>query len=212
MNPAQHHHGLLHYIVDGMKFIQDCGPWGWVLFVLLYALCCLTFVPGSILTIAGGAVYGFWGGTVLVLTGNGLGSVLCLLTTRYLLRDWMKRRLAGNRKVHAIEEAVKNHDWKLVFLTRLSPVMPYSLINYSLGLTNISPWRFLVATELGATPAALVYVYIGTLVGNLARLGPDLRQHRPLEYIIQGVGLVVAIVVTIYVARLATRALKPHLR
>jgi uncharacterized membrane protein YdjX (TVP38/TMEM64 family) len=206
-----HHHGWLHHVVDGMRVIQDCGPWGWVLFVALYALCCLLFIPGSLLTIAGGAVYGFFGGTVLVLTGNGLGSVLCLLVTRFFLREWMKRRVAKDRRWRALEKAVKDQDWKLVFLTRLSPVMPFSLINYALGLTGISPWRFLLATELGAVPATVVYVYIGTLIGNLARLGPDLRQHRPLEYLAQGAGLVIAIGVTVYVSRLATRALKPHL-
>jgi uncharacterized membrane protein YdjX (TVP38/TMEM64 family) len=206
-----HHHGWLHHLVDGMRFIQESGPWGWILFIGLYALCCLLFVPGSVLTIASGAVYGFVGGTLLVLTGNGLGSLLCLLVARYFLRDWMRRRVAANPKIHAIEEAVKSNDWKLVFLTRLSPVMPFSLINYSLGLTGISPWRFLAATELGAVPATVVYVYMGTLIGDLARLGPDIRQHRPLEYLVQGAGLVVAIAVTIYVTRLAARALKPHL-
>jgi len=168
-------------------------------------------VPGSLLTIAGGAVYGFFGGAALVLAGNGLGSVLCLLISRYFLRDWVARKIEENPRMRAIEKAVKNNDWKLVFLTRLSPVMPFSLINYSLGVTSISAWRFLVATELGAVPATFVYVYIGTLIGNLARLGPEIRQHRPLEYVVQGVGLVIAIAVTVYVTRLATRALKPHL-
>lgn len=206
------HHAWLHDVVDGMRFIHDAGPWGWVLFIVVYALCCMLFVPGSILTIASGAVYGFAGGTLLVLAGNGLGSMGCLLVTRYLLHDWVAGHIARSRKARAIAEAVKENDWKLVFLTRLSPVMPFSLINYSLGLTDISPWRFLGATELGAVPATLVYVYIGTLIGNLARIGPEIRQHRPIEYVLQGGGLVVAIGVTVYVGVLATRALKPHLR
>jgi uncharacterized membrane protein YdjX (TVP38/TMEM64 family) len=204
--------GWLHHVVDGMRFIQESGVWGWVLFIGLYALCCLLFVPGSILTIAAGTVYGFFGGALLVLTGNGVGSLLCLLVTRFFLRDWIARRIAENPKFQAMEKAVKNNDWKLVFLTRLSPVMPFSLINYSLGLTGISTWRFLSATELGAVPATLVYVYIGTMIGNLARIGPEIREHRPLEYVVQGVGLVIAIGVTIYVTVLATRALKPQLQ
>ena len=206
-----HHHGWLHHVIDAMRFIHDSGPWGWAMFIGLYALCCLLFIPGSLLTIAGGAVYGFFGGALLVLTGNGLGSVLCLLITRFFLRDWVARKIAASSRMRALEKAVKHHDWKLVFLTRLSPVMPFSLINYSLGVTSISTWRFLLATELGAVPATLVYVYIGTLIGNLARLGPEIRQHRPLEYVVQGAGLIVAIAVTLYVARLASRALKTHL-
>jgi uncharacterized membrane protein YdjX (TVP38/TMEM64 family) len=205
------HHVWLHQVVEWMRGIQEAGLFGWFLFIGLYALCCLLFIPGSVLTIAAGAVYGFWGGSFLVLTGNGLGSVLSLLVTRYFLRDWVAARIAKYPRFKAVKKAVAHDDWKLVFLTRLSPIMPFSLINYSLGLTDISPWRFLVATELGAVPATCIYVYIGTLMGNLARIAPDLKQHRPIEWIFQGVGLVLTIGVTIYITRLATRALNRRL-
>lgn len=180
---------------------------GWCLFIGVYSLCCLCFIPGSVLTVAAGAVYGFWGGTALVLAGNGLGSVLSLLITRFLLRDWMARRIAKSPRFKAVEKVVAHDDWKLVFLTRLSPVMPFSLINYSLGLTKISAWRFLLATELGAVPATCIYVYIGTLTGNLARVIPEIKEHRPLEWGLEGAGLLLAIGVTIYVTHLASRAL-----
>jgi uncharacterized membrane protein YdjX (TVP38/TMEM64 family) len=205
------HHFWLHDIVDWMRMIQSEGALGWCVFIGLYALCCLLFIPGSILTVAAGAVYGFWGGCALVLVGNGLGSVFSLLITRFFLREWMKKRIEKHPRLQAVEKAVANDDWKLVFLTRLSPIMPFSLINYSLGLTKISPLRFLLATELGAVPATAVYVYIGTLMGSLARIGPDLKQHRPLEWGLQGVGLLIAIGVTIYVTRLASRALNERL-
>jgi uncharacterized membrane protein YdjX (TVP38/TMEM64 family) len=205
------HHGWLHHVVDWMHVIQSTGPRGWALFIGLYALCCLLFIPGSVLTIAAGAAYGFWGGSALVLAGNGLGSVLSLLITRLFLRDWMARRIANNPRLKALEKAVADDDLRLVFLTRLSPIMPFSLINYSLGLTKISAWRFLLATEVGAIPATFVYVYMGTLMGNLARIAPDLKQHRPLEWAFQGAGLALAVGVTIYVTRLATRALNQRL-
>jgi uncharacterized membrane protein YdjX (TVP38/TMEM64 family) len=206
------HIGWLHHMVDWMRFIQSVGPLGWFLFIGLYALCCLLFIPASLLTVACGAVYGFWGGSILALTGNGLGSLLSLLITRYLLKDWMRHRLEKNPRLRDVERALAKDDWKLVFLTRLSPIMPFSLINYSLGLSNISPWRFLLATELGAVPAICVYVYVGTLVGNLARIGPELKEHRPLEWTIQGAGLLIVIGVTIYVTRLVNRALKRRLK
>jgi uncharacterized membrane protein YdjX (TVP38/TMEM64 family) len=171
----------------------------------------MVFIPGSVLTIAAGAVYGFWGGTALVLAGNGLGSLLCLLVTRFFLRDWMARQIEKHPRLTAVAKAVADDDWRLVFLTHLSPIMPFSLINYTLGLTRISTWRFLVATEMGSVPGIFVYVYIGTLVGNLARLAPDLKQHRPLEWTFQGIGFVITIGITIYIARLATRALKQRL-
>ena len=202
----------LHEIVHWMQAIQAAGWVGWLLFIGLYAASCLLFIPGSILTLAAGAVYGFWGGTLLVLIGNGLGASLSLLITRYLLRDWAKRRLQRNPNLRAVEDAVAKDGWRIVCLTRLSPVMPFSLINYALGLTKISVGKFLFATEVGAIPSTCVYVYFGTLIGNLTKIGPDLRHHRPLEWIVQGVGLVLTIAVTIYVTRVASQAVKKRLR
>jgi len=193
----------LHHIVELMRAIRDAGIAGWGLFIGLYALCCLLFIPGSLLTIAAGAVYGFWGGIALVLAGNGLGSLGSLLVTRLLLRDWVARWVAKSLTLKALEKAVAEDDFRLVFLTRLSPVMPFSLINYSLGLTRISAWRFFAATELGAIPATFVYVYFGSLIGSLAEIGPELKEHRPMVWTLQGLGLAVAIGVTVYVTNLA---------
>lgn len=194
-----------------MRAIHDAGPVGWLLFVGLFAFCCLFFIPGSILTIAAGAVYGFWGGVLLVLIGNGVGSLGCLLVTRFFLRDWMRRWVQRNPKAQAVESAVAEDDLRLVFLTRLSPVMPFSLINYSLGLTKISAWRFLLATELGAVPATCVYVYFGSLIGSLAQIGPEMREHRPIVWALQGIGLALAIGVTVYVTHVAKAKLDESL-
>jgi uncharacterized membrane protein YdjX (TVP38/TMEM64 family) len=196
----------MHEVVHWMQEIQAAGWTGRLIFIALYAAACLLFVPGSLLTLGAGAVYGFWEGTLLVLAGNGLGSLLSLLITRYLLRGWAKRQFARNKKLRAIEDAVAHDGWRIVCLTRLSPVMPFSLINYALGLTKISALKFLFATEVGSIPSTCVYVYFGTLIGNLTKIGPDLRAHRPLEWIFQGAGLIFTIGVTIYVTRLATKA------
>jgi uncharacterized membrane protein YdjX (TVP38/TMEM64 family) len=202
----------LHEVVHWMEAIQAAGWLGWLLFIGLYAAACLLFVPASILTLGAGAVYGFWGGTLLVLVGNGFGSLFSLLITRYLLRDWAKKYFARHDKLRAVEDAVQHDGWRIVCLARLSPVMPYSLINYSLGLTRISAVKFLLATEVGAIPSTCVYVYLGTLVGNLTKLGPDLRQHRPLEWIFQGVGLVLTVALTIYVTHVASQSLKKRIK
>jgi uncharacterized membrane protein YdjX (TVP38/TMEM64 family) len=201
----------MHEVVNLMQQIQGAGWVGWLIFIALYAAACLLFIPGSFLTLAAGAVYGFWGGTLLVLTGNGLGSLLSLLITRYLLRGWAKRQFAKNKKLRAIEDAVAHDGWRIVCLTRLSPVMPFSLINYALGLTKISAAKFLFATEVGAIPSTCVYVYFGTLIGNLTKIGPDLRAHRQVEWIFQGAGLVFTVAVTIYVTRIATKAVQSRL-
>lgn len=202
----------VHQVVHWMQQIQAAGWAGWIIFILVYAAACLLFIPGSIFTIGAGAVYGFWAGTAIVLVGNGVGSMLCLLVTRYLLRDWARKQFARNPRLKAMEDAVAQDGWRIVCLTRLSPVMPFSLINYSLGLTDISAFKFLFATEVGAIPSTCVYVYIGSLIGNLTRIGPDLRAHRPLTWTLQGIGLALTIAVTVYVTRVASRSLQERLR
>jgi uncharacterized membrane protein YdjX (TVP38/TMEM64 family) len=203
---------LISHAVHWMQIIQAAGWTGYLMFIALYAACCVFFIPASFLTFAAGAVWGFWGGMALVLTGNGLGSVFCLLITRYLFHDWAEKHFRRNRKLRAVAEAAQHDGWKIVFLTRLSPVMPYSLINYALGLTNLSAWRFLAATEVGSIPATAIYIYLGTLMGSLATIRSDMHSHGPLRWALQGGGLIVTILVTIYVTHLASKALQKRIK
>jgi uncharacterized membrane protein YdjX (TVP38/TMEM64 family) len=203
---------FLHHLLHWMQIIQASGWVGYLMFIALYAACCIFFLPASFLTFAAGAVYGFWVGSLLVLVSNGLGSLLCLLVTRYLFRDWASRRLKKRRKLSAVIDAVQHDGWKIVLLTRLSLVMPFSLINYALGLTKLSAWRFLLATEVGSVPAIAIYVYIGTLVGNLSKIRTDMQGNGPLHWAVQGIGLLVTLAVTVYVTHLASKTLKKRMR
>jgi uncharacterized membrane protein YdjX (TVP38/TMEM64 family) len=203
---------ILPYLLHCMEEIQSAGWLGWLMFIALYAVCCLFFIPASVLTFASGAVYGFWGGTLLVLIANGLGSLLCLLVTRYLLRRWATRVFNRHKKWNAVVDAVQHDGWKIIFLTRLSPVMPFSLINYSLGLTRISVWHFLLATEVGSIPAIAVYVYLGKLMGSLAEVRHDAGHHGPWYWAAQAAGIVMAIAVTVYVTRMGSKALKKRMK
>jgi uncharacterized membrane protein YdjX (TVP38/TMEM64 family) len=203
---------ILQHAVHWMQAIQQAGWTGYLMFIALYAACCVFFIPASFLTFAAGAVWGFWGGMTLVLLGNGLGSLFCLLITRYLLHGWAESHFKKNKKLRAVAEAARHDGWKIVFLTRLSPAMPYSLINYALGLTDLSAWRFLAATEVGSIPATAVYVYLGTLMGSLATVRSDMHSHSPVRWAVQGVGLFITLLVTIYVTHLATRSLKARMK
>jgi uncharacterized membrane protein YdjX (TVP38/TMEM64 family) len=199
--------GWLHEAVHWMTEIQSAGWMGWLLFIVLYAGSCLVFMPGSILTLGAGAIYGFWEGVALVLVGNGLGAFLSLVLTRYLLKDWAAKHFARSKRLLALQSAVEKEGWKIVCLTHLSPVMPFSLINYAYGLTNISIIEFLLATEIGSIPSTFIYVYLGTFLGNLAKIGPEIRQHGALEWVLQGMGVVATIAVTIYISRVTSQIL-----
>lgn len=201
----------LNQMVRWMETIQAAGWMGWLLFIGLYAASCVFFVPGSILTLGAGVVYGFWCGIFLVLVGNGVGALLSLLIMRYLLRDWAEKYFARTPKMRALQTAVEKEGWKIVCLTHLSPIMPFSLINCALGLTNISVGEFLLATEIGSIPSTCIYVYLGTFLGSLAKIGSEMRHHSLLEWLFQGTGLIVTIAVTIYISRLASQTLKKQI-
>ena len=200
------------YLLHWMQEIQTAGWMGYLVFIALYAVCCVFFIPASFLTFAAGAVWGFWGGTALVLIGNGLGSLFCLLITRYLFRGMAAKLFQRHKKIKAVADAVEHDGWKMVFLTRLSPAMPFSLINYALGLTRLSVWHFLAATEVGSIPAIAVYVYLGTVMGNLAKIRADLHHRGAWYWALQGVGLFMAIVVTVYITHVAAKSLRQRIK
>ena len=203
--------GWLNHAVNWMSDFQAAGWIGWLLFIGFYIGSCLLFVPGSVLSLGAGAIYGFWGGIVLVLVCNGVGAFISLVITRYLLKNWAAKYFARSSKMQALQTAVEKEGWKIVSLTHLSPIMPFSLINYAYGLTNISVGEFLLATEIGSIPSACVYVYLGSFLGNLAKIGPEIRKHNGLEWLLQALGLIATIAVTIYISRLASQTLKKQL-
>jgi uncharacterized membrane protein YdjX (TVP38/TMEM64 family) len=207
------HTTWLQHAAIWMQEIQAAGWAGWLTYLLLYSLACLFFVPGSLMSIGAGAIYGFWGGLTLALLGNGLSALLSLLITRYLLQNWAARYFARHPTMEDLGNAVQEDGWKIVCLTHLSPIMPFSLVNYAFGLTKISATEFLLATILGGVPASIIYVYLGTLAGSFGELSTDLHQHRMLIWFLRILGLTATIVLTIYIARRANQALKrklPH--
>ncbi|MGH7513701.1 MAG: TVP38/TMEM64 family protein [Gemmatimonadales bacterium] len=189
-------------------WVDGLGPWGPVVFVAGYALATVAFVPGSLLTLAAGALFGLARGTVLVLVAATLGASLAFLVARYLARDLVERRLAGDERFAAIDRAVGVEGRKIVFLLRLSPLVPFNLLNYALGLTRVGFADYLLASA-GMVPGTLLYVYYGKVAGDVARLtgGGTVRRDAGY-YVILGLGLVATVLVTAVLTRAARRALR----
>ena len=189
-------------------WVDGLGIWGPVVFVAGYALATVAFVPGSLLTLAAGAIFGLGKGTALVLVAATLGASAAFLISRYLARGLVERRLAGNQRFAAIDRAVGAEGRKIVLLLRLSPLFPFNLLNYALGLTHVRFADYLVAS-IGMLPGTLLYVYSGKVAGDVARLaaGAPIR-HGAAYYAVAGLGLVATLVVTMLVARTARRALR----
>ncbi len=190
-----------------LAWISDLGPWGPVFFIVLYILATVLFLPGLIPTMAAGVLFGVIQGTLLVSISSISGATLAFLIGRYLARDWVAAMIRGNQKFEAIDAAVAQEGWKIVGLTRLSPVFPFNLLNYAFGLTQVSLKHYFLASWMGMLPGTVMYVYIGSLAGDLATLGIGERSRTPAEWALYVVGLMATVVLTLYLTRIAQRAL-----
>jgi uncharacterized membrane protein YdjX (TVP38/TMEM64 family) len=196
------------YLPQFIAWVDSLGVWGPVVFVVGYVVAAVACVPGSILTLAAGAIFGLGKGVVIVFLAAMLGSAAAFLVARYLARPAIERRLAGNTRFAAIDRAVGAQGRKIVFLLRLSPVFPFNLLNYALGLTKVRFLDFFIASA-GMLPGTLLYVYYGKLAGDVAALaGGSAVAKGPEYYTVLVLGLVATIVVTTIVTRIARRALK----
>ncbi|MCH6570488.1 MAG: TVP38/TMEM64 family protein [Acidobacteria bacterium] len=191
-----------------LAWISDLGPWGPVFFIVFYILATVLFLPGLIPTMAAGVLFGVIRGTLLVSISSISGATLAFLIGRYLAREWVAAMIRGNQKFEAIDAAVAEEGWKIVGLTRLSPVFPFNLLNYAFGLTQVSLKDYFLASWIGMLPGTVMYVYIGSLAGDLASLGSGERSRTPAEWALYGVGLMATVVLTLYLTRIAQKALK----
>lgn len=187
--------------------IEDLGPLGAAAFVGIYVVACVLLVPGSVLTLGAGAVYGVVRGSLLVSLASTLGATAAFLAGRYLARDWVARRLEGNERFRAIDEAVGREGWKIVGLTRLSPVFPFFLLNYAYGLTRVSLRDYVLASWAGMIPGTVLFVYLGSLAGSLAALDAPGGGRSSAQWALYLVGLAATLAVTVYVTRIARAAL-----
>jgi len=199
------------YLPQFAAWVESLGFWGPLVFVLGYAIATVAFIPGSLLTLAAGAIFGLAQGTLYTFLGATLGASAAFLIARYGARGAIERRIAGNRKFAAIDRAVGREGFKIVALLRLSPAFPFNLLNYSLGLTKV---RFLdyVLASLAMLPGTLLYVYYGKAAGSLAAVAGGAKTERGPEYwLTLGIGLVATIAVTTVITRLAGRALRQEI-
>ncbi|MSU50572.1 MAG: TVP38/TMEM64 family protein [Opitutus sp.] len=195
--------GLLREALAGVAAL---GPWGPVLFVVIYLVATVLFVPGSALTLGAGALFGVGWGSVYVSAGSVLGATAAFLVGRYFARDWVAKKIEGNASFAAVDRAVATEGWKIVGLTRLSPAFPFTLLNYAFGLTRVSLRDYVLASWIGMMPGTVMYVYLGSLARAVGE-----RQRTPAEWALYGVGLVATIAVTVFVTRLARISLRENL-
>ena len=196
------------YIPVFARWVDGLGPLGPLVFVAGYVIATVAFVPGSLLTLAGGAIFGLVKGTVVVFAGASLGAIAAFLVARYVARGAIERRLASHPRFVALDRAIEKEGRKIVFLLRLSPVFPFVFINYALGLTRVRLVDYALAC-FGMLPGTLLYVYYGKVVGDVAAIAAGAAPERgTAHYVVLGLGLLATVVVTTLVTRIASRALR----
>jgi uncharacterized membrane protein YdjX (TVP38/TMEM64 family) len=184
-------------------WVIGLGPLGWILYALVYAVCCVLFVPASILTLGAGALYGLGTGTAIVLAGATLGATLSFLLAKSVLRKKIEKMTAGNAKFAALDKAIAKEGAKIVFLVRLSPVFPFTYINYAFGLTGVRTAPYVLASFFGMIPGTFAYVYLGAAAATAASGQTDMTRKA-----LQIGGAVAALLVAIFVAHLASKAIR----
>ena len=192
---------------QALEWLRSLGAWGPVLFVAVYALATVLLVPGSVLTLGAGAVYGVVYGSLIVSLASTLGATAAFLVSRHLARDAVARRVSTNPRFAALDQAVADQGWRIVVLTRLSPLFPFTFLNYAFGLTRVTLREYVLASWLGMMPGTVLYVYLG----SLAEAAGSTRQRTPAEWAFYGGGLLATIAVTVIVTRLARRSLAQKL-
>jgi uncharacterized membrane protein YdjX (TVP38/TMEM64 family) len=188
--------------------VEELGFWGPVALGAIYLVAPTLMVPGALLTLGAGALFGVVTGSITVIISATLGASVAFLVGRYAARGWVQRRFVeGNDRFAAVDAAVGREGFKVVLLTRLSPLFPFNMLNYAYGLTRVALKDYMLASFLGMMPGTVMYVYLGAVAGSVAETASGGQGKTPGEWALLSLGLLATIVVTVYVTRIAKRAL-----
>jgi pyruvate/2-oxoglutarate dehydrogenase complex dihydrolipoamide dehydrogenase (E3) component/uncharacterized membrane protein YdjX (TVP38/TMEM64 family) len=205
---------LRDQLTPALHWVHDLGVWGLVILGAAYLPAALVaFPPALILTVAAGAFYDIVSATIAISIGSTVAAAAAFLLGRTLARGWVERRMAGRPVFRALDTAVAESGFKIVLLTRLSPLLPYFLLNYAYGLTKVKFRDFVLASWIGMLPGTLLYIYIGsTAAGAAALAAGKAPETGVVGWVFWGVGLVATVVVALLVTYQARRALRQALK
>jgi uncharacterized membrane protein YdjX (TVP38/TMEM64 family) len=195
---------------DALTWVDSLGALAPLAFVAIYNIATVLLIPGSVLTLGSGILFGLGWGTLYVIVAATLGATIAFWIGRNFARGWVSRQLEKYPKFGAIDRAVAGQGFKIVALVRLSPLFPFNLLNYAFGITQVSLKDYVLGS-VGMIPGTVLYVYLGSLLGNIAMIGAKTGVSDPqterIQWITKIVGLVITIAVTAYITRIAKKAL-----
>lgn len=185
--------------------IELWGIWGVVGFIIIYIIATIFLVPGSALTLGAGLIFGVVKGSILVSIASVTGATLSFLIGRYFLRGWVEKQIETQPKFTSIDRAVAKEGWKIVGLTRLSPLFPFVFLNYAFGVTKVSLRDYFFASWIGMLPGTIMYVYIGSIPKTA--LEATTGNTDTLRLILNIIGFIATVAVTVYITKIAKKAL-----
>ena len=175
--------------------LQQYGIWAPLIFIAIYIAGVVLFLPGSVLTIAGGLIFGPVMGTVYNLSAAVIGASIAFLISRYLAADWVATKTGG--KLKQLKQGVEQEGWRFVAVVRLIPLFPFNLLNYALGLTQIRLSAYITASAIFMLPGTIAYTYLGSL-GQAAVTG---KPGEIITKVFIAIGLLVLVAVIPWVVK-----------
>ena len=191
---------------SAIEWVDRLGTVGFLVFIAIYILATVFLLSGAVLTLGAGTIFGVVKGSILVSVASTLAATVAFLVGRYLARGWVAKQIETQPKFKAIDSATGREGWKIVGLTRLSPIFPFVFLNYAFGLTKVSLRDYMLASWIGMMPGTIMYVYLGS-IGQAATGGGK----TPAEWALFAVGLLATIAVTVFVTKIAKKALDSEL-
>ena len=190
-----------------LEAVRGLGAWGPLALIVVYVVATILFVPGAVLTVGAGFLFGVPLGVPLISLASVLAASAAFAIGRTVARRWIEAKVAANRRFRALDEAIGRHGFKIVILMRLSPIFPYALTNYAFAVTRIPFRDFLLASWIGMLPGTLLYVWLGSALKSVAEIVTGQYQGGAAQSVFLVVGLLATVAATVYLTRLARAAL-----
>lgn len=197
--------GLAGFLAGFQNWVTGFGPLAPLVYGVGYIAFVVLLVPGGALTLGAGFSFGLLLGGLVVFIAANIGAALAFLIGRYFLRERVERWLAGREKLSAVDRAVEEQGWRVVALTRLSPVFPFNVQNYFYGLTGVSFGGYVLASLIGMLPGTLLYVYIGAAGAGVAQAAGGAASWGETALLVAG--LAATLMVVVLITRVAKREL-----
>ena len=202
---------IVDWLAAFFAWVQANPAIAWAVFIVFYVSAVVLMLPGSILTLGAGYLFGLGYGFVIVSFASTVGATCAFLVGRFFAREWVAGKLSAMPRFSALDRAVGARGALVVLLTRLSPAFPFTLLNYALGLTQVPLKTYVLVSWLGMMPGTLLYVYLGSIAQNLTAVFSGELAESPVGNTLLYLGLAATLALTVLITRFASGALDQHL-